>query len=159
MYFYKIDNGEFQETKLDAKEYAVLLSKDEVKTLREIIRRAYSTETQELILTASNAYMCDPKIENQSYVRIIKALVDHRFVTKTKLKDALYYIHVLPTAEGYFNFVKTFRYPLLRQNRETPNLEYKVKFTKAEVEELKRNERFKSINFDNCLEEVEEDEE
>lgn len=159
MYFYKIDNGEFQETKLDAKEYAVLLSKDEVKTLREIIKRAYSTETHELILTASNAYMCNPKIENLSYVRIVKALVDHKFVTKTKLKDPLYYIHVLPTAEGYLNFVKTFKYPLLRQNRETPNLEYKVRFTKAEIEELKRNERFKSINFDKCLEEVEEDEE
>lgn len=157
MYFYKINDGEFQETKLGEKECAVLLSKDEVKTLKEIIKRAYSTETQELILTASNAYMCDPKIENQSYVRIVKALVDHRFVTKTKLKDPLYYIHVLPTAEGYLNFVKTFKYPLLRQNRETPNLEYKVKFTKAEVEELKRNERFKSINFDKCLEEVEED--
>ena len=159
MYFYKINNGEFQETKLGEKECAVLLSKDEVKTLKEIIKRAYSTETHELILTASNAYMSNPKIENQSYVRIVKALVDHKFVTKTKLKDPLYYIHVLPTAEGYLNFVKTFKYPLLRQNRETPNLEYKVKFTKAEIEELKRNERFKSIDFDNCLEEVEEDEE
>lgn len=157
MYFYKINNGELQETKLDAKECAVLLSKDEVKILKEIIKNAYSTETHELILTASNAYMCNPKIENLSYVRIVKALVEHKFVTKTKLKDPLYYIHVLPTAEGYLNFVKTFKYPLLRQNRETPNLEYKVKFTKAEVEELKRNERFKSINFDKCLEEVEEE--
>ena len=157
MYFYKIDNGEFQETKLDEKEYVVLLSKDEIKILKEIIKRAYSTETHELILTASNAYMSNPKIENLSYVRIVKALVDHKFVTKTKLKDPLYYIHVLPTAEGYLNFVKTFKYPLLRQNREGVDLGYKVKFTKAEIEELKRNERFKSIDFDNCLEEVEED--
>ena len=159
MYFYKIDNSEFKETKLDEKECAVLLSKDEIKILKEIIKNAYSTETHELILTASRAYMCNPNIKNLSYVRIVKALVDHKFVTKTKLKDPLYYIHVLPTAEGYLNFVKTFKYPLLRQNRETPNLEYKVKFTRAEIEELKRNERFKSIDFDNCLEEVEEDEE
>lgn len=69
-----------------------------------------------------------------------------------------YYVHVLPQqTEGYLN-----------ASEETPNGFYfdtknqwggsKTKFTKEEIEELKKYPELKGINFDKCLEEVQEDE-
>ena len=70
-----------------------------------------------------------------------------------------YYVHVLPgTNEGYLNV-----------SEDNPNEfcfstkyqwgESQTKFTKEEIEELKKYPQLKGINFDNCLERVEEDEE
>lgn len=70
-----------------------------------------------------------------------------------------YYVHVLPKqTEGYLN-----------ASGEDPNGFYfdtknqwggsKTKFTKEEIEELKKMPSLKGINFDECLEEVQEDEE
>ena len=69
-----------------------------------------------------------------------------------------YYVHVLPGAdEGYLN-----------ASDEVPNGFYfdtknqwggsKTKFTKEEIEELKKYPELKGINFDECLERVEKDE-
>lgn len=69
-----------------------------------------------------------------------------------------YYVHVLPQqTEGYLN-----------ASDEVPNGFYfdtknqwggsKTKFTKEEIEELKKYPELKGINFDKCLEEVQEDE-
>lgn len=69
-----------------------------------------------------------------------------------------YYVHVLPgTSEGYLN-----------ASEDAPNGFYfdtknqwggsQTEFTKEEIEELKKRPELKGINFDECLEEVSEDE-
>ena len=69
-----------------------------------------------------------------------------------------YYVHVLSDNEGYLN-----------ASEDAPNGFYfdtkkqwggsQTKFTKEEIEELKKRPELKGINFDECLEEVLEDEE
>lgn len=69
-----------------------------------------------------------------------------------------YYVHVLPgTSEGYLN-----------ASEDNPGKFYfdtknqwggsQTEFTKEEIEELKKRPELKGINFDECLEEVQEDE-
>lgn len=67
-----------------------------------------------------------------------------------------YYVHVLPEAsEGYLNEDTPGGFYFDTKNQWG---ESQTKFTKEEIEELKKRPELKGINFDECLEEVLENE-
>lgn len=69
-----------------------------------------------------------------------------------------YYVHVLPQEKGYLNIQAPTNEFYIDTKVETG--EFKTKFTKKEIEVFKEIPSLKGINFDECLEEVlEEDEE
>lgn len=68
-----------------------------------------------------------------------------------------YYVHVLPeVSEGYLNEDTPGGFYFDTKNQWGGS---KTKFTKEEIEKLKKYPELKGINFDACLERVEEDEE
>ena len=72
-----------------------------------------------------------------------------------EIDEPKYYVHVLPNQEGYLN-VSSIDGVFLDNELERGG--FKTEFTKSEIEKMKCDERFKGINFDECLEEVQEDE-
>ena len=159
MYYYNITEfNEFKERERDGVLYQYALLEDyDLKTLKEVLQNPESDSKGDYLRELTEAYNRN-EINEHQYIRLCKAIADGNFAIKTKLKETLYYVHVLPDNEGYLN-----------ATGDVPNGFYfdtknqwggsKTKFTKEEIEELKKYPELKGINFDKCLERVEEDEE
>lgn len=158
MYYYNITEfGKFEERELVGVlyQYAVLEDYD-LKTLKKVLQNPDSDTKGDYLRELTELYNRN-EINEHQYIRLCKAVADGKFVINTKFKEPLFYVHVLPNqTEGYLNV-----------DHETPNGFYfdtkkqwggsQTKFTKEEIEELKKHPKLKGINFDKCLERVEED--
>lgn len=157
MYHYNITEfGKFKERKRDNGLYQYSLLEDyDLKTLKKVLQNPDFDSKGDYLRELTEEYNQN-NINEHQYIRLCKAIADGNFAIKTKLKEPLYYVHVLPGAdEGYLN-----------ANEDAPNGFYfdtkkqwggsQTKFTKEEIEELKKMPSLKGINFDECLEEVEE---
>ena len=157
MYYYNITEfNEFKERKRDGVlyQYAVLEDYD-LKALKEVLQNPDSDGKGSYLRELTEAYNRNDINEHQ-YIRLCKTIADEKFAIKTKLKETLYYVHVLPKeTEGYLNANENalggFYFDTKKQWGGS-----QTKFTKEEIEELKKYPELKGINFDKCLEEVEE---
>lgn len=160
MYYYNITEfGKLEERKLVGMlyQYAVLEDYD-LKTLKEVLRNPDSDTKGDYLREPTEVYNRN-EINEWQYIRLCKAVADGKFVINTKLKEPLFYVHVLPKqTEGYLNANENalggFYFDTKNQWGGS-----KTEFTKEEIEELKKMPSLKGINFDECLERVEEDEE
>lgn len=151
MYYYKIMMRQLKSAEYTGQncEY-VILNSNEVELLRTILNNPkcrYKTDFLKLI-TDKHAR---GELDNYECLHLYTAIIEYRFKTNKELERYEYYVHVLPTAQGYLNFRLEDMQPFLDDTTEGW---YKTKFTKTEIEELKQDPRFKGIDFDNCLEEV-----
>lgn len=93
-------------------------------------------------------------IDLTTYYSLVRVIVDRHFKTDFKIKEPKYYVHILPSPVEYLNVRYNGR---LSITTPTEGDGFKTKFTMAEIEKMKHDSRFKGINFDECLEEVEDD--
>lgn len=155
-YYYEIDeNGNFVLRGHDIHEPAVTLNEFQVKFLKELLENKMLNNFLQRSDYLRGALESEDGIDLETHYRLIKALVNRSFETEFKIAEPRYYVHVLPTFEGYLN-VQPGNELFLDDNSELGNA--KTKFTKFEIEGMKYDEHFKGINFDKCLERVEEDE-
>ena len=158
VYYYEIDEkGNFVLSGHNIHEPAVTLNKFQVEFLKKILEN----KTLNIFLKQSDylrgALEAEDGIDLETHYRLVKALVNRSFKTDSEISEPKFYVHVLPICEGYLNI-----------DQATPNGFYfdtknqwggsKTEFTKFEIEGMKHDEHFKGINFDECLEEVQEDE-
>lgn len=159
MYYYNITEfNEFKERKRDGVLYQYALLKDyDLKPLKEVLQNHDSGTKGDYLRELAEVYNRN-EINEWQYIRLCKAIADGKFAINTKLKEPLFYVHVLPKeTEGYLNI-----------DKDAPNGFYfdtknqwggsQTKFTKEEIKKLKKCPELKGINFDKCLERVEEDE-
>lgn len=156
-YYYEIDeNGNFILSGHDIHERAVTLNKSQVKVLKRVLDNDLLGNFLERSDCLRN-FLKEGSIDLETHYKLIKALVNWSFETDFEIAEPKFYVHVLPEAnEGYLN-------------EDTPGDFYfdtkkqwggsQTKFTKEEIGELKKRPELKGINFDECLEEVPEDEE
>lgn len=157
MYYYNITEfNEFKKRKRDGVLYQYALLEDyDLKILKEVLQNPDSDGKGDYLRELTEIYNQN-NINEHQYIRLCKAIVDGKFAIKTTLKEPRYYVHVIPQGlETYLN-----------ANDEAPNGFYfdtkkqwggsQTKFTKEEIEELKKMPSLKGINIDKCLEEVEE---
>lgn len=159
MYYYNITEfGKFKERKHDDVLCLYALLEDyDLKTLKKVLQNPDSGTKGDYLRELTEVYNRN-EINEWQYVRLCKAIIDGKFSIKTNLKETLYYVHVLPgTIEGYLNAKENdldgFYFDTKKQWGGS-----QTKFTKEEIEELKKMPSLKGINFDECLEEVQEDE-
>lgn len=93
-------------------------------------------------------------IDLTTYYSLVRVIIDRQFKTDFKIKEPRYYVHILPTPVDYLNMRDDGTFSITTP---TERAGFKTKFTMAEIEEMKHDSRFKGINFDECLERVEED--
>lgn len=157
VYYYEIDeNGNFILSGHDIHEHTVTLNEFEVKVLKRILNNDLLDNFLER-LDCLRSFLEEGSIDSETHYRLVAALVDWSFETDFEIAEPKYYVHVLPICEGYLN-----------ATGDVPNGFYfdtkkqwggsKTKFTKEEIEELKKYPELKGINLDECLEEVPEDE-
>lgn len=158
MYYYNITEfGKFKERKHDdvSCQYALLEDYD-LKPLKEVLQNSDCDTKGDYLRELTEVYNRND-INEYQYIRLCKVIADGKFAINTKLKEPLYYVHVLPRAdEGYLN-----------ANKDAPGGFYfdtkyewgesQTKFTTEKIDELKKYQELKGINFDECLEEVLED--
>lgn len=151
MYCYRIVMREFERIKYGdwIREYAVLDSA-EVALLKKVLHTPNHICRSDFLKVIIDKYAHGELTENKC-VKLCSAIIDKRFSTDEELEIPKYYVHVLPTEQGYLNIRLRDMLPLLGDTEEGW---YKMKFTKTEIEELKQDPRFKGIDFDGCLEEV-----
>lgn len=113
------------------------------------------TEGDEASLELIKLVVCDDRFTVSSKLKIISAILAGEFIVDFQGR---YYVHVFPQQmEGYLNASQLVSDVFFIDTKS----EWgggKTKFTKEEIEELKKMPSLKGINFDECLEEVEEDE-
>lgn len=156
-YYYRIDvkdNIILNEHNVD--EHSIPLTKFEVKFLRKVLENELLDNLLERLDYLRGALEAIDGIEIESYYALVEALVSQSFKTDFEIPEPYYYVHVLPGDEGYLNKISDDKFHL-SDNSEWGNID-KNWFTKSEIEMMKQDERFKGINFDECLEEVTEDE-
>lgn len=157
VYYYEIDeNGNFILSGHDVHEHTVTLNEFQVKILKRILGNDLLSNFLERSDCLRN-FLEEGSIDLETHYRVIKALVNRSFETDFEIGEPKFYVHVLPVYEGYLNV-----------DQETPNGFYfdaknqwggsQTKFTKEEIKELEKMPSLKGINFDTCLERVEEDE-
>lgn len=163
MFYYEITNkGKVEETNTKQPNSAVL-TKREVEKMQNIFEEyePFGTEGSYITMLGAVSELYETKqLDSMEYLHCSKAVVDGGFAMKTRLNDPKYYVRLLAsddesylricynsdnTAESIYFYGKRAEY-----------LREQTKFTKSEIEELKKDPRFKGINFDNCLELVEE---
>ena len=91
-----------------------------------------------------------------TYYSLVRVIVDRHFNTDFKIKEPKYYVHILPTPVDYLNMRDDDTFSITTPT-ERPGTGVKTKFTMAEIKEMKHDSRLKGINFDECLEVVEDD--
>lgn len=157
VYYYEIDeNGNFVLSGHDVHEHTVALNDFQVKVLKRILDNDLLSNFLERSDCLRN-FLEKGSIDLETHYRVIKALANRSFETGFEIDEPKYYVRVLPVYEGYLNV-----------DQETPNDFYfstknqwggtQTKFTKEEIKELEKMPSLKGINFDECLEEVQEDE-
>lgn len=155
MYYYNITEfGKLKKRKCDGVLYQYSLLEDyDLKPLKEVLQNPDSGTKGDYLRELTEVYNRN-EINEYQYIRLCKAIVDGKFSIKTKLKETLYYVHVLPTRFDYLNVRHDGTVSI---DDSTERGGFETKFTMAEIERMKHDSRFKGINFDACLERVEED--
>lgn len=160
VYYYEIDfkKGKFILTENNVDEHSAFLEAFEVDVLKKTLEnKFFNSDLKRLDYLRGVLDMDDENgIDVGSYYSLVKAVVNRSFKTDSEISEPKFYVHVLPICEGYLNI-----------DQATPNGFYfdtknqwggsKTEFTKSEIEKMKYDEHFKGINFDECLERVEED--
>lgn len=159
LYYYEIDeNGNFILSGHGFHERTVTLDEFQVKFLKELLENKMLNN----FLQRSDylrSLLEEGNVDLETHYRLVKTLVNRSFQTDLKIAEPKFYVHVLPKeTEGYLNAnenaIDGFYFDTKKQWGGS-----QTKFTKEEIEELKKMPSLKGINFDNCLERVEEDEE
>lgn len=156
VYYYEIDeNGNFILSGHDIHERTVTLNEFQVKVLKRILNNDLFGNFLERLDCLKN-FLEEGSIDVETHYRLIRALANRSFKTDSEIEEPKYYVRVLPICEGYLN-----------ASEDAPDGFYfdtknqwggsKTKFTKEEIEKLKKYPELKGINFDTCLERVEED--
>lgn len=159
MYTYHIDvNDNIAKAETFINEQWVCLDKTEVEFLAKMFKIKRRNTILEQLDYLRYSLRSPAGIGLQTYYALVRAIVDRYFKTDFKIAEPLYYVHVLPGAdEGYLNAneeaLDGFYFDTKKQWGGS-----QTKFTKEEIEELKKMPSLKGINFDECLEEVQEDE-
>ena len=159
MYTYHIDvNDNIEEAETFINEPWAYLDKTEVEFLVKMLKIKRRNSILEQLDYLRDALRSPAGIGVLTYYSLVRAIVDRYFKTDFKIKEPKYYVHVLPKeAEGYLNANENaldgFYFDTKKQWEGS-----QTKFTKEEIEELKKMPSLKGINFDECLEEVQEDE-
>ena len=163
MFYYKITNkGKVEETNVKQPNSAVL-NEYEVKKMQNIFDKCDLFGTEEsyiTMLSAVNELYDTTQLDSTGYVNCSKAVIDGGFAMKARLNDPKYYVRLLASDnESYLRIcynsddkVESIYF----YGKEGEYLREQTRFTKSEIEEMKKDPRFKGINFDNCLEPVEE---
>ena len=158
VYYYEInENGNFILSGRDVHEHTVTLNEFQVKILKRILDNDLLGNFLERSDCLRN-FLEEGSIDVETHYRLVAALVNRNFETDFEIDEPKYYVHVLPICEGYLN-----------ASEDAPNGFYfdtkkqwggsQTKFTKEEIEELKKKPLLKGINFDKCLERAEKDDE
>lgn len=157
VYYYEIDEyGNFILSGHDIHEHTVTLNEFQVKVLKRILDNDLLSDFLERLDCLRN-FLKEGSIDLETHYRLVAALVNWSFETDFEIAEPRYYVHVLPEAsEGYLNEDTPGGFYFDTKNQWGGS---QTEFTKKEIEELKKNPRLKGINFDECLEEVPEDEE
>lgn len=162
VYYYKIDfkKGKFilTENKNNVDEHSVFLEDFKIEVLKKMLENSFFNSPLKCLDYLRGALDMDEEdgIDVGSYYSLVKAIVNRSFQTDFEIAEPKYYVRVLPSQIGYLNAFSDDEFSL-DDNEERGNA--KTKFTKSEIEDMKCDEHFKGINFDECLEEVKEDEE
>lgn len=159
IYYYKIDfkKGKFILTEHNVDEHSVFLSEFEVDFLRKVLENELLDSLLKRLDYLRGALEAEDGIGLKSYYVLVQALVTQSFQTFFKIAEPLYYVHVLPICEGYLNVSEEGLGGIYFDTKKQWGGS-KTKFTKFEIEGMKYDKHFKGINFDECLEEVSEDE-
>ena len=157
MYYYEIDDkGNFALSGHDIHEHTVTLNEFQIKTLKRILGNDLLGNFLERSDCLRN-FLEEGDIDLETHYRVIKALVNRSFEADFKIDEPKYYVRVLPICEGYLNAdeetLTDFYFDTKNQWGGS-----QTKFTKEEIEVLKKHPKLKGINLDECLEEVMEDE-
>lgn len=157
VYYYEIDeNGNFILSGHDVHEHTVTLNEFQVKILKRILDNDLLGNFLERS-DCLRSFLEEGSIDVETHYRLIKALVNRSFEADFEIEEPKYYVHVLPICEGYLNAsgeaFNDFYFDTKNQWGGS-----QTKFTKEEIKELEKTPSLKGINFDTCLERVEEDE-
>lgn len=155
MYTYRIDgNDTIIEDENFISEPWVCLDKTEVDFLVKMLKTKRRNTILEQLDYLRDALRSSAGIGVLTYYSLVRAIVDRYFKTDFKIKEPKYYIHILPSLCYYLNMRHDGTF-LIADSTEAMGV--KTKFTMAEIGKMKRDSRFKGINFEECLEEVEND--
>lgn len=157
MYYYEIDlKDNFILTELRVDEHSVPLNEFEVEFLRKVLKNKMINNLLKRLDYLRGALEAKDGIEIESYYALVKALVTQSFQTDFKIAEPRYHVHVLPgESEGYLNASEDAPGKFFFDTKNQWGGS-QTKFTKEEIEELKKRPELKGINIDECLEEVEE---
>lgn len=158
VYYYEIDeNGNFVLSEHDIHERAVTLNESQVKVLKRILNNDLLGNFLERSDCLRN-FLKEGSIDLETHYRLVATLVNRSFETDFEIDEPKFYVHVLPICEGYLNVSEEGLGGIYFDTKKQWGGS-KTKFTKFEIEGMKYDKHFKGINFDECLEEVREDEE
>lgn len=153
VYYYEIDeNGNFILSGHDIHERTVTLNEFQVKVLKRVLDNDLLGDFLERLDCLRN-FLEEGSIDSETHYRLVAALVDWSFETDFEIAEPKFYVHVLPGKCGYLNTLPG-NEPFLNSNEAWGDV--KTKFTKSEIESMKYDEDFNGIDFDMCLERVEE---
>ncbi|GET11631.1 hypothetical protein SN811_01310 [Ligilactobacillus agilis] len=159
VYYYKIDlkKGNFILSEHDADEHAVFLEYFDVEFLRRMVENRFINSTLECLDYLRGDLEVEGGIDVENYYSLSKVIVNRSFKTDFEIVKQRYYVHVLPQKKGYLNMSQAPTNEFYIDTKGETG-EFKTKFTKKEIEVFKEMPSLKGINFDECLEEVEDDE-
>lgn len=153
MYNYNIDgNDNIVEVKSSINEPWVYLDKTDVEFLVKMLKTKRRDTILEQLDYLRDALRSTNGIGVLTYYALVRAIVDRYFKTDFKIEEPKYYVHVVPGSLNYLNVMHDNRVSITSPIEDVC---IKTKFTMAEIEKMKHDSRFKGINFDECLEEVE----
>ena len=160
IYNYEIDiKDNIFLTEHNVDEHSVFLSEFEVDFLRKVLENELLDSLLKRLDYLRGALEAEDGIELKSYYVLVQALVNQSFQTFFKIAEPKFYVHVLPgTSEGYLNVSEDYPDDFCFDTKNQWGGS-QTKFTKEEIEELKKRPKLKGINFDECLEQVLENEE
>ena len=163
MFYYEITKeGKVEETSTKRPNSAIL-TEHEVKRMQNIFDEYDIIGTDGSYIDMLNAVRelyATTKLDDTGYVNCSKAVVDGGFAMKARLDDPKYYVRLLASDnESYLRICRSSDNKvesIYFYGKEEEYLREQTKFTKSEIEEMKQDPKFNGIDFDNCLEPVEE---
>lgn len=152
--YYSITNNQVVEHDVSKEEMEKVyykLTPRQFYLLHELASKTPDSSDEET-LNFIDRVLSDSELSYSSNLKIIKAFLVGEFVVDFSKR---YFIHILPGDDTYLN-LNSEGEPFLNDMYQFGT--HKTIFTKNEIEDMKKDERFKGINFDECLEEALEDE-
>lgn len=152
--YYSITNNEVVEHSVINGEMGKVyfkLNKHEFEILHDLALDL-SDSSDEETLNFITRVLSASTLSYSSNLKIIKAFLVGEFVVDY---DKRYAIHVLPGDDNYLNLTSKGK-PFISYMQ--PREVFKSAFTKDEIADMKKDERFRAINFDKCMEKVNQNE-